>query len=327
MKIGTPKVIKNAIEKYDNIFIFHHIRPDGDCLGSQFALKELIQKNYPNKKVFAIGDNANSFNFMVLQHDVFQKQYLRNSLAIVVDTANIDRVFNKEILLQNNFTSLAKIDHHPQVEEGINYKYKWIDPSYVASAEQIGTLAKTSKWEVTPKAAEYIYLGIYTDSNRFFYSNTSERTFALVSWLMKQNLNIQHIHENLSIRTKEELKIQAYVLSHFKTKEHVAYLKIDQNALKKLGFDIDTVAQQVNLIANIKNYPIWLFMLETETGDIRVRLRSSGPQINIVAQEFRGGGHNLASGATLHNWKEADPLLKKCNTIAKKWMEEKSENW
>lgn len=35
MLIGNSQVAIQAIEKYDNIVVFHHIRPDGDCLGSQ----------------------------------------------------------------------------------------------------------------------------------------------------------------------------------------------------------------------------------------------------------------------------------------------------
>ncbi|YAF50705.1 DHH family phosphoesterase [Mycoplasmopsis synoviae] len=54
MKIGSTKIALEAIEKYQNIIILHHIRPDGDCLGSQFGLAELIKTNYPNKKFIVL---------------------------------------------------------------------------------------------------------------------------------------------------------------------------------------------------------------------------------------------------------------------------------
>lgn len=54
MEIGSAKIALEAIEKYQNIIILHHIRPDGDCLGSQFELAELIKTNYPNKKKFIV---------------------------------------------------------------------------------------------------------------------------------------------------------------------------------------------------------------------------------------------------------------------------------
>ena len=48
--------ILNKIKEYDTIIIHRHIRPDGDCIGSQRALKEAIQLNFPNKMVYAVGD-------------------------------------------------------------------------------------------------------------------------------------------------------------------------------------------------------------------------------------------------------------------------------
>ena len=41
--------ILNKIKEYDTIIIHRHIRPDGDCIGSQRALKEAIKLNFPNK--------------------------------------------------------------------------------------------------------------------------------------------------------------------------------------------------------------------------------------------------------------------------------------
>ena len=49
-------IIKQLIEKYDKIIIHRHNNPDGDALGSQLGLRGLIRLNYPNKLVYAVGD-------------------------------------------------------------------------------------------------------------------------------------------------------------------------------------------------------------------------------------------------------------------------------
>ena len=36
------KKIREYIEKYNRIIIHGHIRPDGDCIGSQYGLMNLI---------------------------------------------------------------------------------------------------------------------------------------------------------------------------------------------------------------------------------------------------------------------------------------------
>ena len=57
------KQIFKVIKKYDTIVIARHIGADPDALGSQFALKEIILKTFPNKKVYAVGNPASRFKF------------------------------------------------------------------------------------------------------------------------------------------------------------------------------------------------------------------------------------------------------------------------
>ena len=38
------KIAKEAIEEFNNIFIFHHIRPDGDCLNIILNVKLTFKK-------------------------------------------------------------------------------------------------------------------------------------------------------------------------------------------------------------------------------------------------------------------------------------------
>lgn len=69
MQIGNLELVTKELIKYDSIVIFHHIRPDGDCLGSQFGLRELLRTNFPNKKIYVIGDNKNMFSFLDFKMD------------------------------------------------------------------------------------------------------------------------------------------------------------------------------------------------------------------------------------------------------------------
>ena len=50
------KDLIKRIKKYDTIIIHRHNRPDGDALSSQLGLKLAIQKTFPKKKVYAVGD-------------------------------------------------------------------------------------------------------------------------------------------------------------------------------------------------------------------------------------------------------------------------------
>ena len=47
--------IVSKIEQYDSIVIFGHLNPDGDCYGSQIALRNILRLKYPHKKIYAVG--------------------------------------------------------------------------------------------------------------------------------------------------------------------------------------------------------------------------------------------------------------------------------
>ncbi|UVD81730.1 bifunctional oligoribonuclease/PAP phosphatase NrnA [Mycoplasma iguanae] len=314
MKKGSYLLIKKAIEKYDNIFIFHHIRPDGDCLGSQFGLKEMIEATYPDKKVFAVGDSGGILNFLDFTHNNnFTEKDFENSLGIVVDASSSNRIEMNQLILEKKLTAMARIDHHPNGAD-INYQYNWIDSSFVAAAEQIGYLAWKGKYKLTQKAVEYIYLGIHTDSGRFFYSNTSARTFQVVAHLSKNGLNVFDINQKLALRKLKDIAFSGKVLSGFKTDGPIIYFHVTEKIIKELDLTYEE-GSFVNILANIQGYPIWIFFIDQPDKTIRVRLRSNGPKVNIVGRMFNGGGHDMASGATLSSKKEIKKVLEECKKL------------
>jgi phosphoesterase RecJ-like protein len=107
------KKIEEIIQQYKSIVIFHHINPDGDCLGSQFGLKELIQDNFPLIKVYAVGDSKNVLSFMDFKHDeIPSDEILLESLGIVVDANFSNRIQDSDLMMDKKIKSVLRIDHH-----------------------------------------------------------------------------------------------------------------------------------------------------------------------------------------------------------------------
>ncbi|MEA4333834.1 MULTISPECIES: bifunctional oligoribonuclease/PAP phosphatase NrnA [unclassified Mycoplasma] len=318
MVIGNSKVAIDAIEKYDNIVIFHHIRPDGDCLGSQAGLAELIRTNYPNKNVYTVGDNLHLFDFMGYHFDDIEKIDFTNSLGIVVDASSGNRIECANLLYENKTTAKLRIDHHPNSAD-IDYDYNWIDEHYVAAAEMIAQIAFDAGWTVTQKAASHIYLGINTDSGRFLYPDTSARTHKLVAFLMETGFHPSFILKELSKRTFKQLKFVGHILNGFKKEGRVLYYEIDTETLKKYDMDSFEAAQYVNELANIEDNSCWALFIQLEDGTVRGRLRSNGPLVNLVANKYGGGGHDNAAGITLQSWDQVKDVLADLNQAIVEW--------
>ncbi|GAA8717490.1 hypothetical protein oki361_25090 [Helicobacter pylori] len=116
-KLLIFKQLEAKIKKYKNIVIYHHIRPDGDCLGSQFGMKNLILENFKNKNVLTIGDSKGIYSFLDFTMDEIENKPMEDSLAIIVD-ANYKERLEKRIYLDNKiFTDVIRIDHHPNEDD------------------------------------------------------------------------------------------------------------------------------------------------------------------------------------------------------------------
>ncbi|MGX9340501.1 DHH family phosphoesterase [Mycoplasma sp. 128] len=319
MAKNSYKIAVQAIEEAKNIFIFHHIRPDGDCLGSQFALKEMIKLNYPDKNVYAIGDTIGSFPFMKLEHDKIENipaKNFKNSLAIVVDANSSNRIQDVNLILEKRFTKTLRIDHHP-VDPDIDYDYTWEDNEYVAAGEQVGYIAMKAKWKLNKRAAELCYLAINTDSGRFQFESVVKRTFDVVSYLHNaEGFKVYDVNLPLSRREEQKVRFMAYVLLNYKKDGQVLYFHVTKRIQKKFKLD-ENQANDVNVLANIGDCKIWVFFIDSDNGDTRVRIRSNGVWINQVANKWRGGGHECAAGATVKNKSEMKKLLADLQEVLK----------
>ncbi|UUD35322.1 bifunctional oligoribonuclease/PAP phosphatase NrnA [Mycoplasmopsis caviae] len=325
MKIGSLQEATKLIQKYDSIVIFHHIRPDGDCLGSQAGLAELIRVNFPCKKVYTVGNSEGMFGFLNLKFDKCPSDsVLKKSLAIVPDANFKDRIQCREILDKNLFAEVLRIDHHPN-DDDLDKCTRWVESNRIAAAEMVADLAYTNKWKVTIQAANCIFTGIVTDSGGFRYGDTSSRTHFLASFLYECGLESDKVFLGMAATPLDDLKINQTLLNNLKTVGKVAYTTIDLETTKKLGKKPNQVVR-VNLIGNIIGYPFWVQFNEEEDGRIRVEFRSNGPCVRNVAVKWGGGGHERASGAMIKTWSELDAVIKDCNSEVDRWEIEGNEN-
>ena len=312
------KEILKQIKKYDNIVIARHIGADPDALGSQFALKELIEVNFKNKKVYAVGSIASRFKFMG-NTDKIDDLDKAQSLLIVVDTPDIKRI--EDIDNPNDFASVIKIDHHPFIEKFSSNSIEYIEEASSAS-QLVFKFALDCKLKLTKKIAENIYIGIIGDTDRFLHDYTTNETFELVTKLLNMtNIEFTKLYEPLYTRPLQEIKFQGYIYQNLTlTDNNVAYIKITDDIIKKFDVDSAAAGNMINDLKFVSGILIWVFFSEDpKMKIIKANIRSRGPIINEVAMKYGGGGHVYASGARLTSWIDAENLINDLNEVAKEY--------
>lgn len=308
--------IKEYIEKYDKIIIHGHIRPDGDCIGSQFGLYYLIKDNYPNKQVYITGETSEYVSF-IGKPTLIDESLFQDALSICVDCGTSERLSDQRYTLSKEF---IKIDHHIPVEDYGSYQY--VDVTASACAQIITELYLENKdWKLSKEAATALYVGISTDTGRFKFDSVNGRTFRAAAVLVDCGVDLGYIDNQLSVETLDTLKLKGYVLSNFKMSKHgFAYITLPKDIIEASHVSYEDAAAQVSTISTIEGCPVWALFIEYPT-EIRIRLRSRGPVINLLAEEYEGGGHAKASGARLNDWNELDGFVLKADALVEKYKQ------
>mgnify|MGYP004636801201 FL=1 len=305
----------DAIKNHDVIIIHRHSNPDGDAMGSQLGLKHVLQTNFPDKKIYAVGDSAGRFSFMEDSvMDEISDEFYEGALAIVLDTSA------KSLISDDRYTlaeQTLRIDHHIFVEDIADIDID--DTSFESCCGLVTYLVREWGLEVDSKAAKALFTGIVTDSGRFYYDSTSPRTFDLASFLLSKGFNPAEIYSNLYVDTYENVRKRAeFVLSIKFSKNNVAYSYSDKERVAKLGMDAQSVSRGfVNTMGDLKGVDAWVNFTECEQG-VLCEIRSKNLNINQIAVAHGGGGHLKASGATLKDRQEAMQVLDELDALVEK---------
>lgn len=310
----------SIIEAHATIIIIPHARPDGDCLGSALGLKDIIHTSFPNKNVYAIGDETGYLKFLG-KLDTIEDDAFKDACVIAVDTANQARLADPRHLLGK---TLVKIDHHINIDAYGDLEI--VDTSAPAAAQMIMDFYTVNqpKLQMTPQGAQALFTGILTDTGRFKYDGVSQNTFLSVATLYEIGLNPKPVYAALEIMSESLIRFKGYVLLNYqKTDGGVAYIKITKDICNEFSVTTEEASSLVNELSHFEDAPIWVLFNEYEEEKVvRARIRSKGPDISVTANGFNGGGHAKASGANLGTWDVADQLLKALNEVAKTYKSE-----
>ena len=302
-RLDTMKNILNEIKTYDTIVIHGHKRPDGDCYGGQYGLKGILKEAFPNKNIYVVGEESDYVKY-VGSPDTINDDVYQDALSIVVDTATKERISDPRYVKGKK---VIKIDHHIDVDAYGDMN--WVDTSYPAVSEMITDFAIQHNLKIPLSSAIALYTGLITDTGRFRYRGVSNRTHCMAGALINAGVDVEFIDSKLTQESLKMFALKGYVYSNFVTVEGgFIYLKMPRDVINQYGVTDEQAASVVNLIGGLKGFPVWALMIEYEN-EIRIRLRSSGPAINTLAEKYEGGGHAKASGARLPSWDHLDQFI------------------
>ncbi|MFM2295606.1 MAG: hypothetical protein RLZZ350_2019 [Verrucomicrobiota bacterium] len=296
-----PRIL-DAIRAAKTICIVGHVRPDGDCIGSQLGLALALKAE--GKKVTVWNENSIPAKLKFLDREnLFEKPKPghRFDLVIAVDCASYERLGAVGACVSKR-DQLINIDHHVS-----NTRYgdlNWISSREPSSGELIFRLLKTARWPITKPIADLLFTAISTDTGSFQYATTRPGTFHAGAELVTRGADLAKICDEVyQSYPLSRARLLKHVYSKFKLTHHdrVAYFWLKQADLARTGAESNDTEGLIDHIRAIEPVVVACVFEELEPELTRISLRSKTEKVNVseICALFGGGGHHAAAGARI----------------------------
>jgi phosphoesterase RecJ-like protein len=300
----TPFV--ELVRTHQRFLITTHVRPDPDGLGSQMGLAHALEAMGKEVRLVISSNWPPRYDFLdptrrIKRFELPGAEYRDADVIVVLDTGTWNQLGDFGAFLKTMTVPKVVIDHHlSQDDLGA---LRLLDTSAEATGRLIYEAVEALGQKLSPPAADALFAALATDTGWFRHPNTTPATFALAEKLTRDGARptilYDLIYEN---GTLPRMKLMGLVMSRLRLIEdgRVALTEVRLSDYAETGAIPQDTEDMVNCTRSVAGVEVGLFFLEQPAGGVKVSFRSR-QRIDVakIAEQFGGGGHRLASGATL----------------------------
>ncbi len=284
------------LKKHDNYIILTHASPDGDTLGSAYALYYALNEIGKAASVICPDVIPQKYDYFVRKSDHVPRE---NATVVAVDVADA-RLLGA---LKEEFGDVVDlcIDHHISNTEYAKNLY--LDENAAAAAECIYDLIAYMRVNINDVTAKAIYTALATDTGCFKYSNVTEKTHRIAASLYEFNIDAAEINRLMfDTKSKKLLELEKMVLetAEFHFDDKCILLTVTEEMQKKTGC-CGTELEGIAIISrSVEGVKAGVTVKQTEAEEFKVSLRTYPPlDASAICKKLGGGGHKAAAGASV----------------------------
>lgn len=279
------------LERSDKFVILTHASPDGDTLGSAYALADALCAL--NKRVFVVCPDKipEKFGYLIKEYEAFEPE-----TVVAVDIAD-EKLLGSLYDRYSGRVALC-IDHH-----GSNTKYAemlYLEADAAAACECIYNVINELGTKITPYMASCLYTGIATDTGCFKFSNTTPRSHRYAAELIERGADYGEINRVMfEIKSRGRIAMERKVLENieFYYGGRCAVITVTRDMIKETGCPLGDLDGVTAMSRQIEGVQIGVTIKEKPDGKYKVSLRTFEPyNAADICAVFGGGGHIRAAG-------------------------------
>jgi phosphoesterase RecJ-like protein len=297
----VQKIIQ-AIRKSKTVCVVGHVRPDGDCIGSQLGLAYAMKNAGKQVTCWNEHEIPAKLAFLDPKNLLCQpKPGVRFDTVVATDCASFERLGAVGDCVGDRGL-LINIDHHAS-----NTRYgdiDWVSSKEPSTGELIYQLLADAKWPITQSIADCLFTAVSTDTGSFQYPTTTPATFDTASHLVESGADLarisQEVYESYPLARVQLLR-HLYNKFHLTHDSRTAYCWLKKRDYTRTGAKPDDSEGLIDHIRAIQGVVVACLFEEVGSELTRISLRSKSRHVNVndIAALFGGGGHRAAAGARI----------------------------
>jgi bifunctional oligoribonuclease and PAP phosphatase NrnA len=291
-----------AVAASRRVLVTSHVDPEGDSLGSQLALAQILDELGKEVSVVNQDRPPSRFDFLPGIERVQQPAAVAGrtfDTAFVVDCASLERIGNVRERLDG--IAIVNLDHHRSNARFGTVNH--IEPETCASGMLVYQLNERLGLPLDFRKATNMYVGIISDTGNFRYSNTSPEVMRVGSRLVETGIDSADLASRIfATKSHAALRLlgEALVSLTSELGGKVGMIVLDRDVFARTGAEQSDVEGVVNYAKHLSGTLVGVLLREAASGEIKASFRAEGGvDVDKVASQFGGGGHRNAAGARL----------------------------
>ena len=304
------------LKERDNYVILCHASPDGDTLGSAYALKRGLERLGKNAGVICCDEIPKKYDYFI---DDSESSFVPETV-VAVDVADIKLL--GDIYAQFEGRIDLNIDHH--VSNTRYAKRLFLDANAAATAECIYEILDELGVEFDGAMANALYTGMSTDTGCFKYSNVTVRTHEIAARLYEIGVDAAEINRKMfDTKSRSRLELEMMVLNgaEFHFDDRCMILSVTLEMQQKTGCSGSELEGVAAISRTVEGVLAGVSIKQVEENKFKVSLRTYPPlDASAICKSLGGGGHVAAAGCTLEG--DLESAKKKILSAVKQALEE-----
>ncbi len=293
----TEQEAAAMLQRADRILLLAHQYPDGDTLGSNYALCQALQSLGKTVRVLCGDTIPERYEYMYA--GIPQPEFTPEFIC-AVDVADA-KLLGPAVQAEYGDRVDLCIDHH---STNTGYAaHTCVDASCAAAAMIVYRLIELLGVPLTPSIAQCIFTGIATDTGCFKYSNAGALAHRMAADCIDTGINFEMINRvNFDIKSRERIELERMALQgmRFYHDGRVAVMVIDNDMVRKSGAKENDMEGLPPIPRQITGVWVGITLRQKADGNYKISVRTgTHADASAICALLGGGGHNRAAGCAV----------------------------